>query len=288
MPTWRKRLQKVRKTSLLTLVILGLVACGNEEDSSELVDYSNDISESESEESIDIYGSLAVNPDNLDTKHFLSVNEQQWLTIDKPYFEGLVAELLTYDNDVLNLVTTYDSRTIGYDFATSTQPSKDLLVRLLGIQESFNSHIEPYTYYSKEQQAYYTNLINELTSSIDDRVIALSSMVATVDVESSDSVDIRDYDKRMKQLSDVSTGKDSIAKVTTLYSTAIKESLQRERDEEIKKETDSKKLKKLKKLVDLSLTTEELNAILYPVPTETTESVESLESVDETAVTSTE
>lgn len=287
MPIWKKRLQKVKKTSLLTFAIIGLVGCGNESD--ELVDFGIAPSESESE-SIDIYGSLAVNPDNLDKEHFLSVNEQQWLTIDKPYFEGLANELLTYDNDVLSLVTTYDSRTIGYNFNQSLQPSKDMLTRIIGIQDAFTSHIEPYTYYSKEQQAYYTNLINELTSSIEDRVTAMSTMVAIVDVENSDSVDIRDYDKRMKQLNEVSTGKESISKITTLYSTAITESLQRERELEIEKETNSKKLKKLKQLVSLSLTTEELNLILYPVTNDPEVPIEPLpaETVNETPVTTTE
>lgn len=288
MPIWRKRLQKVKKTSLLTFAIIGLVGCGKESDD-ELVDFGIAPSESESE-SIDIYGSLAVNPDNLDKEHFLSVNEQQWLTIDKPYFEGLANELLTYDNDVLSLVTTYDSRTIGYNFNQSLQPSKDMLIRIVGIQEALTSHIEPYTYYSKEQQAYYTNLINELTTSIGDRVTAMSTMVAIVDVENSDSVDIRDYDKRMKQLNEVSTGKESVSKITTLYSTAITESLQREREVAIKKETNSKKLKKLKLLVSLSLTTEELNVILYPVTTEPEVPIDPLpaETVNETPVTPTE
>jgi hypothetical protein len=195
--------------------------CKKEE---ELVIYESKESISESS-SIDIYGDLKVNPNNLDKDKYSTVDEQQWLTIDNPYFIRLSEELAKYDDDALQLGIDYKSRTINYDLNIAEAPTKELKDRISAIYVEFKEYSEPYKYYTKEQKAYYENLIKELDMKIKDRETSISTLHTLVAGKESESINIREYNRTIQTVELLSETKTSITEIINLYSNAITNTL---------------------------------------------------------------
>ena len=82
----------LKRLSIPLLLVIVASGCKQEE-----VEVIYESSEEVVSESIDIYGDLQVNPNNLDKEKYNTVDEQQWLTIDNPYFIRLSEELAKYD-----------------------------------------------------------------------------------------------------------------------------------------------------------------------------------------------
>lgn len=210
----------LKRLSIPLLLVVVASGCKQEEE-----EFIYESSEEVVSESIDIYGDLQVNPNNLDKEKYNTVDEQQWLTIDNPYFIRLSEELAKYDEDALQLGIDYKSRTINYDLNIAEAPTKELKDRISGIYAEFKDYSEPYKYYTKEQKAYYENLIKELDMKIKDRETSISTLHTLVAGKESEDINIREYNRTIQTVEILSETKTSITEIINLYSNAITNTL---------------------------------------------------------------
>ena len=127
--------------------------------------------------------------------------------------------------DALQLGIDYKSRTINYDLNIAEAPTKELKDRISGIYDEFNEYSDPYKYYTKEQKAYYENLIKELDMKIKDRETSISTLYTLVAGKESEDINIREYNRTIQTVELLSETKTSITEIINLYSNAITNTL---------------------------------------------------------------